>query len=80
VASQFGRFERSDDGFRLRSWLPDDGEPVPDDPASIAAAAAERVARHTGWPATVVTPTVEKPVTAEEITVLRGLDPEGRYR
>jgi len=80
VVSQFGRFDRSDKGFRLRSWLPDEGDPVPDDPASLAAAAAERVARHTSWPAAVSGPTVEKPVTAEEITVLRGLDPDGRYR
>ncbi|MEI7030360.1 CoA-transferase [Streptomyces pratensis] len=93
VVSQFGRFSRPGPGagFELTSWLP----PVPgrgrtaqDLPDGPRAALREL----TGWsappsgaasaPAAGVSPflTEEKPVTTEELALLRTMDPEGFYR
>ncbi|WP_369183623.1 CoA-transferase [Streptomyces sp. Y1] len=94
VVSQFGRFRRREDGpgFRLATWLgPDEGglraEPAdavrefaPDRPGALEREAAEAVAAYTAWSAPVAGLSAEKPVTAEELRLLRTLDPEGRYR
>ncbi|WP_371480767.1 CoA-transferase [Kitasatospora sp. NBC_00315] len=84
VVSQFGRFRRDEDGgaFRLATWLGPDEAPAagPDDPDAMEREARAAVAASTGWSATVTGVSAEKPVTAEELRLLRTLDPEGRYR
>lgn len=82
VVSQFGRFARpsGDDPFRLTGWLPEAGEPVPDDPWDIRERALGLIQEHTDWPASADHVVVEKPITAEELALLRELDPQGRYR
>jgi acyl CoA:acetate/3-ketoacid CoA transferase alpha subunit/acyl CoA:acetate/3-ketoacid CoA transferase beta subunit len=83
-------------GFRLATWLPDPGEaeeagetvrsgtgldertgPQPD---PVERLARDLVARRTAWTAPVAGLITEKPVTAEELELLRGLDPDGHHR
>ncbi|MET9496571.1 CoA-transferase [Streptomyces sp. NPDC006552] len=82
VVSDFGRFERpeSGPGFRLATWLPDPATPLADGPGELARQAAHTVATRTSWSAAVDGVTAEKPVTEEELTALRALDPDGRFR
>lgn len=80
VVSDFGRFRRTDDGdgFRLATWLgPEDGL---DGPGAVEEQAAAAVVDRTSWAADVTGVVPEKPVTDEELAVLRSLDPDGRYR
>ncbi len=76
VVSDFGRFWRDGYGFRLGTWLPEPSES--DSPAEQRA--HDLVARRTSWHAPVTGLTTEKPITAEELELLRTLDPDGRYR
>ncbi|MCS0606291.1 acetate CoA-transferase [Streptomyces sp. LP11] len=80
VVSDFGRFTRDDTGagFRLATWLPAEG--AADGPRELSRQAAEAVAARTSWTADTSRVTAEKPVTAEELTALRALDPDGRFR
>ncbi|MGW2088276.1 CoA-transferase [Streptomyces sp. NPDC001880] len=87
VVSQFGRFTRPGPGtpFELSTWLPPvpgrgrTEADLPDDPEAA-------VRDLTGWtfPGTATgvgpSPTDEKAVTTEELTLLRTMDPEGCYR
>lgn len=81
VVSDFGRFSRTAPagGFRLATWLPadDTGSGGVQDTERQA---AEAVATRTSWQADVAGVTPEKPVTDEELALLRALDPDGRYR
>ena len=84
VVSDFGRFVRDSaaDPFRLATWLPAE-DPGPCDPPGqreLEELAAAAVAARTCWDAAVAGIVPEKPVTDEELALLRGLDPEGRYR
>ncbi|MGW4561947.1 CoA-transferase [Streptomyces sp. NPDC004561] len=80
VVSDFGRFTREDPGtgFRLATWLP--AEEAADSAEETHRLAAEAVATRTSWTADVTAVVPEKPVSAEELTLLRALDPAGRYR
>ncbi|MER6048142.1 CoA-transferase [Streptomyces sp. NPDC001793] len=82
VVSQFGRFQRQGEAspFRLTSWLPEDAQVVPDDPAAIDEAARAEIRERTSWRAAAADVLVEKPVTDEELSLLRTFDPDGRYR
>lgn len=84
VVSQFGRFRRDEDGagFRLATWLgPDEApEAAEDRPDALEHEARAAVAAFTAWSAPVDGVHAEKPITAEELQLLRTLDPEGRYR
>jgi acyl CoA:acetate/3-ketoacid CoA transferase alpha subunit/acyl CoA:acetate/3-ketoacid CoA transferase beta subunit len=83
VVSDFGRFHRvaPEGGFRLATWLPDDEDAsTADCPIRVAERAREQIAARTSWTCDVTGVAVEKPVTAEELCCLRGLDPDGRYR
>ncbi|GAB2688177.1 CoA-transferase [Kitasatospora kifunensis] len=88
VVSQFGRFRRDEGeaGFRLATWLePSEASASARDadrdaPGELEREAAAAVAASTGWSAPVAGVRAEKPVTAEELQLLRSLDPEGRYR
>ncbi|MBB1154450.1 acetate CoA-transferase [Amycolatopsis sp. DR6-1] len=82
VASQFGRFTRSESTgeFRLTNVLT--SEPA-GNPIALAKVAAELVAQNTGWAAADLPlgeTAVEEPITGEELALLRTLDPDGRYR
>ncbi|MFJ3229998.1 CoA-transferase [Streptomyces sp. NPDC086787] len=87
--------EGTEGGFRLATWLPADdadgtGEAgtattagdtaAADGPYELARQAARAVATRTSWTCDTSRVTAEKPVTAEELTVLRTLDPQGRFR
>lgn len=83
VVSDFGRFVRDGTagGFRLATWLPADGAGDDGDgPHELSRQAARAVATRTLWTADTSRVTAEKPVTAEELTLLRALDPDGRFR
>ncbi|AJE85059.1 glutaconate CoA-transferase-like protein [Streptomyces albus] len=84
VVSQFGRFLPAGPGagFRLASFLtgPGGDQPAADEAAHRERAAAAEVAARTAWTVPVAGVVEEKPVTAEELELLRSLDPEGRYR
>jgi acyl CoA:acetate/3-ketoacid CoA transferase alpha subunit len=81
VVSQFGRFQRSaTEPFRLASWLPDAAADVPDDPAQLRAQASRVIEEFTTWQASADDVVVEKPVSEEELALLRAFDPQGRYR
>ncbi|WP_435177693.1 CoA-transferase [Actinacidiphila sp. bgisy145] len=74
VVSDFGRFRRDDpnEPFHLASWLP---------PASGEDADPQRmVAERTSWDSDASRAEAEKPVTPEELALLRTLDPAGVYR
>lgn len=77
VISDFGRFTRSETGFHLATYLPADD--APDGPQELARQAAEAVATRTSWTADASGVVPEKPITAEELTALRTLDPQGRF-
>ncbi|MEV5151054.1 CoA-transferase [Streptomyces werraensis] len=87
VVSQFGRFTRTGagDAFELTSWLP----PVPGrgrTEADLPDGPEAAVRDLTGWDfpdgSTGVSAFLndEKPVTTEELALLRTMDPEGHYR
>ncbi|MFC9927161.1 CoA-transferase [Streptomyces sp. NPDC127190] len=87
VVSDFGRFVRETSeasqspqspGFRLATWLP--AEEAADSAEEMRRLAAEAVATRTSWTADVSAVVPEKPVTDEELALLRSLDPSGRYR
>ena len=81
VVSDFGRFSRTspeDGGFRLATWLP--AEEAADSAEETGRQAAEAVAARTSWTADVSGVMPEKPLSEEELTILRSLDPDGRYR
>ncbi|GHE12672.1 CoA-transferase [Streptomyces alanosinicus] len=83
VVSDFGRFTRlaPEGGFRLATWLgPDDDAPLADTAEALERRAAQAVAERTSWQPDVAGVSAEKPVTEEELTLLRALDPDGRYR
>ncbi|MER6130078.1 hypothetical protein ABT173_47545, partial [Streptomyces sp. NPDC001795] len=85
VVSQFGRFTRPGAGspFRLTRWLPPltNGAPSREGTqAAPPATPAEAVRRLTSWRVPEPEPADEKPVTPEELTLLRSMDPEGHYR
>ena len=96
VVSHFGRFSRpgANERFELASWLPPQGgahasrEEPPEEPVSA-------LRRLTAWPLDEgedagadparpvgISPSLapEKPVTTEELALLRQMDPEGFYR
>ncbi|GAA2481818.1 CoA-transferase [Streptomyces longisporus] len=77
VVSDFGRFTRAETGFRLATYLPADDSA--DDPQELSRQAAEAVAARTSWTADTLGVVPEKPITAEELTALRTLDPQGRF-
>lgn len=70
VVSQHGRFRRTHPGgpFELATYLPASGGP------------AELVAEHTRWSVATARAQPEPPVSADELALLRHLDPEGVYR
>ncbi|MBS2964382.1 hypothetical protein KGA66_15095 [Actinocrinis puniceicyclus] len=81
VVSQYGRMHRDgrDGGFRVATWL----SPQPEGdagPRALAAEAETIMASATCWAPRAADVVAEKPVTAEEIRLLRSLDPDGRYR
>ncbi|MFJ9816691.1 CoA-transferase [Streptomyces sp. NPDC101151] len=81
VVSDFGRFTRptpQEPRFRLATWLP--AEEAADSAEDMRRQAAEAVATRTSWTADVSDVTPEKPVSEEELALLRSLDPDGRYR
>jgi len=80
VVCDFGRFhrEQATDPFHLATWLPDDGDSDRDTPERTQAQA--KVVQRTSWSADASRATAEKPVSTEELALLRALDPEGRYR
>ncbi|WP_328322446.1 CoA-transferase [Streptomyces sp. NBC_00388] len=83
VVSDFGRFRRDApaDGFRLATWLAADEEQAAGDgPQAIEAQARAAVDSRTSWASDVTGVIAEKPVAEEELTLLRSLDPDGRYR
>lgn len=83
VVSDFGRFERvaPEGGFRLATWLgQDDDGSFSDTPEALRERAARAVAERTSWQPDVKGVTAEKPVSDEELALLRSLDPDGRYR
>ncbi|MCW7943742.1 acetate CoA-transferase [Streptomyces hygroscopicus] len=85
VVSQFGRFGRPGAGspFRLVSWLPPAGNGTSSPQGGRAAppaTPAEAVRRLTSWRLPEPDPVDEKPVTPEELVLLRSMDPEGHYR
>ena len=83
VVCDFGRFHRDTaaDPFHLATWLPDDTDADHGtDHAPDRTRAQAQVTRRTSWTADASRATAEKPVTAEELALLRALDPDGRYR
>ncbi|NUP03045.1 MAG: acetate CoA-transferase [Nonomuraea sp.] len=82
VVSQFGRFARPAGGgaFQLRSVLVSEPDLVPDEPGALASYAAAQVAARTRWTADADGVVAEKPVSDDELDILRRLDPQGRYR
>ncbi len=89
VVSDFGRFARdgAKAGFRLATWLPTDDarddtrdETAADGPCELARHASQAVATRTSWTVDVSGVVAEKPITDEELTLLRTLDPDGRFR
>ncbi|MGW2724643.1 CoA-transferase [Streptomyces sp. NPDC001492] len=78
VVSDFGRFTRAEPGFRLSTYLPADD--TPDGPRELAHQAAEAIATLTSWKSDASGVIPEKPVTPEELSLLRALDPDGRFR
>ncbi|WP_435120906.1 CoA-transferase [Amycolatopsis thermoflava] len=74
VATQYGRLVRESAAapFHLGTWMaPDDDTGA--DPVSTLRA-------RTSWPVPDSSPEWEKPITDEELSTLRTLDPEGFYR
>jgi acyl CoA:acetate/3-ketoacid CoA transferase alpha subunit len=85
VVSDFGRFRRDEAraGFRLATWLPDtEGAAADTGQGAAEEQARAQVAARTSWSSDMDLAglLVEKPVTAEELELLRGYDPDGRYR
>jgi acyl CoA:acetate/3-ketoacid CoA transferase alpha subunit/acyl CoA:acetate/3-ketoacid CoA transferase beta subunit len=74
VVSDFGRFrrDRPEAPFHLASWLP----PAPGEDADPQ----RMVSESTCWTADASRAQAEKPVTPEELALLRTLDPTGIYR
>ncbi|MFD7169293.1 CoA-transferase [Streptomyces violascens] len=82
VVSQFGRFVRDGEGpgFRLHRFLPEDDAAGTDDPTTLEEEARLAVAQHTSWKSPVAGVVSEKPITKQELELLRSLDPQGYYR